>query len=639
MPPDTMRAVLIVLTLFVVVQGAVIAWLLVQRVRRERAAQILRDGQEPFRLIADRAPVIIWTSTPQGTLDYINSTAAEFTGLSVDQLLKDGWHTAVHPDDMDGCLRTYLPAIEERRPFVMEFRARKGDGTYGWLLASGVPKYAPDGVYVGQIGASIEITDRKVSEEAHRESQQRLTMATAAGAVGVWDWNFVTNQLFVDSRLKSLLGFDDAEISTRPEDWGSRVHSEDLASAAALVQACVAGQSDVYELEHRMLHKNGSVKWFLSRGSAVRTADGVLQRLVGTKVDITERKRAAEQFRLAIEAAPAGMIMLNRAGTIVMVNAQVETLFGYQRSELIGKPIEMLVPGTADDGPATRELYGQRTDGTRVPIEVGVSRLETSEGQHVLLSVVDIAERQRSERENKDLLDQLQHLAGSLITAQDAERARIARDLHDDLSQQLAALSIALSGLKRRVAVVPQDAELQVEMASIQQRAVALAESVRDLSHDLHPDVLKHTGLAGALGQRCRELSHFQAMTITSTADGDVESIDDEAKHCLYRVAQEALHNAVRHACARHVEVRLLRADDIVELTVADDGSGFDVAAARKNRKGLGLVSINERVRLAGGTLSVVSEFSKGTQIRVKLPVGQHAGAQAVDVPRRFAAI
>ncbi len=136
-------------------------------------------------------------------------------------------------------------------------------------------------------------------------------MATAAGALGVWDWNFVTNELFVDRKLKSLLGFDDAEISTRPDDWGSRVHPEDLSSAAALVQACIAGQSDVYELEHRMLHKDGSVKWFLSRGSAVRGTDGVLHRLVGTKVDITERKRAAELFRLAIEAAPAGMITVD----------------------------------------------------------------------------------------------------------------------------------------------------------------------------------------------------------------------------------------------------------------------------------------------------------------------------------------
>ena len=274
-------------------------------------------------------------------------------------------------------------------------------------------------------------------------------MATAAGALGVWDWNFVTNELFVDRKLKSLLGFDDAEISTRPDDWGSRVHPEDLSSAAALVQACIAGQSDVYELEHRMLHKDGSVKWFLSRGSAVRGTDGVLHRLVGTKVDITERKRAAELFRLAIEAAPAGMITVDSAGTIVLVNAQVEKLFGYERSALIGKPIEMLVPEPfGDDPPGTREVYGIRNDGTRVPIEVGVSRLETWEGPRVLLSVVDIADRQRSERENRYLMDQLQDLAGSLITAQDAERARIARDLHDDVSQQLAALSIALSGIE-----------------------------------------------------------------------------------------------------------------------------------------------------------------------------------------------
>ena len=265
-------------------------------------------------------------------------------------------------------MRTYVPAFEARRPFLMEYRVRKADGAYGWLLDSGIPQFGPDGSYLGHIGASVDITDRKQTEEALRESQQRLTMATAAGALGVWDWNFVTNELFVDRKLKSLLGFDDAEISTRPDDWGSRVHPEDLSSAAALVQACIAGQSDVYELEHRMLHKDGSVKWFLSRGSAVRGTDGVLHRLVGTKVDITERKRAAELFRLAIEAAPAGMITVDSGGTIVLVNAQVEKLFGYERSALIGKPIEMLVPDPfGDNPPGTREFYGIRNDGTRVP--------------------------------------------------------------------------------------------------------------------------------------------------------------------------------------------------------------------------------------------------------------------------------
>src|SRR6185436_16768697 len=121
-------------------------------------------------------------------------------------------------------------------------------------------------------------------------------------------------------------------------------------------------------------------------------------------------------------------------------------------------------------------------DGKEFPIEVGLNRIHTAEGELVLVSIVDIAERKRTEREHKDLLGQLQHLAGSLITAQDAERARVARDLHDGVSQQLAALSIALSGIKRRIGAEPDERDLQNGISSIQQRAVQIAESVRDLS-------------------------------------------------------------------------------------------------------------------------------------------------------------
>ena len=170
-------------------------------------------------------------------------------------------------------------------------------GQYRWVLDTGVPRYGPDGSFLGYIGSCLDITDRKASEDALRESQQRYSMATTAGALGVWDWNFATNELYVDATLKSLLGFADAEITSRPDDWGSRVHPQDLPAAAAQVKACIDGATDVYEIEHRMLHKDGSVKWFLSRGSAMRGMDGTLHRLVGTKVDITERKRAEDVIR------------------------------------------------------------------------------------------------------------------------------------------------------------------------------------------------------------------------------------------------------------------------------------------------------------------------------------------------------
>jgi PAS domain S-box-containing protein len=487
---------------------------------------------------------------------------------------------------------------------------------------------------------------RTRAERDLRDSQQRLTMATAAGAVGVWDWDFTRNQLFVDAGLKSLLGFEDAEITSRPDDWGSRVHPEDLPEAAARVQACIDGVADTYEIEHRMLHKDGSVRWFLSRGTAVRSADGRLHRLVGTKVDVTERRRSAEQFRLAIEAAPAGMILVDCAGVMALVNAQVERISGYARAELIGRPVEMLVPTHALPPPAERaggagqvsskppagddrDLQVVRKDGSQVPVEIGVNPLATS-GELLLMSIVDVTERRRSERENRDLLDQLQDLAGSLITAQDSERARIARDLHDDVSQQLAALSIALSGFKRRVGTGSHDTSLEAGLSLLQQRAVTVAESVRALSHDLHPDVLKHAGLTVALSTHCAGVSRSQATAVTCTAEGDFDSIDGETALCLYRVAQEALHNVVKHARARRAEVRLLRVNGIAELTVTDDGKGFDVAETRRQHKGLGLVSINERVRLAGGNFSVMTEWNKGTQIRVRVPTNlAHAPTRA----------
>jgi PAS domain S-box-containing protein len=368
-----------------------------------------------------------------------------------------------------------------------------------------------------------DVTERRRAEDALREGRQRYSLATAAGAVGVWDWNLESNHLYIDPGLKLLLGFDDHEISTAPEDWGSRIHPEDAPLGAAAVQACIDGTSETYEVEHRMLHKDGSVKWMLSRGSALRTPDGRLQRLVGTKVDITARKKAEELVR---------------------------------------------------------------------------------ENQAVL---------EASHREN-------QNLAGRLIAAQDIERARIARDLHDDFGQQIAGLSIAISSLKRRIAVVRDPAALSKDVAALEQRAMGLAESMRNLSHDLHPSVLAQLGLIAALAAYCAELERQQTLSVTFKADGDFDALAPTVALCLYRVTQEALRNVVRHANAKRAEVALNRLEDAAELTIWDDGGGFDIPAANGRRQGLGLVSIHERVRLEGGTVTIVTELNKGTRLRVTFP-------------------
>ena len=375
-----------------------------QFVRELRASEArLRESGERFRLMADTAPVLVWRCRHRQSVRLRQSALARVSrGARWSRSWAPAGPTVSGRRTSERSVRTCASAFEARQPFRMEFRLRRADGAYRWVMDTGVPRYGPDGSFAGYIGSCLDITDRRASEDALRESQERYTLATAAGAVGVWDWNLETQDVYVDPTLKSILGFDDAEITNRADDWGSRVHADDMAAVTAHAQACIDGRVPEYEIEHRMTHKDRSVRWFLSRGTVLRAADGTAQRIVGTKVDITERKRAEEAIR----------------------------------------------------------------------------------EKEAVLRV--------SDRE-------IQHLAGRLIAAQEVERSRIARDLHDDTSQQLAGLAIALSALKRGLGAWPGSEDLQADVTSLQQRTIALAANLRHVSHDLHPSVLEHSGLVAAL--------------------------------------------------------------------------------------------------------------------------------------------
>ena len=223
---------------------------------------------------------------------------------------------------------------------------------------------------------------------------------------------------------------------------------------------------------------------------------------------------------------------------------------------------------------------------------------------------------QRRRRRRAEL--EVESLAGRLITAQEAERARVARELHDDVNQQLAALSIALSKVKRRLQN-GSNATVQEEISRLQQRTIDLAGVIRDLSHDLHPGVLQHAGLGAALTGHCAEVSRQYPIEVTFSAV-DLDGIPQDVALCLYRVAQEALRNIVEHAGAHKAQVTLRPREKGLELVIADDGHGFDLAKTG-NSGGLGLISLDERVRLVGGSLAISTEPEGGTELRVQVPL------------------
>jgi two-component system sensor histidine kinase UhpB len=231
------------------------------------------------------------------------------------------------------------------------------------------------------------------------------------------------------------------------------------------------------------------------------------------------------------------------------------------------------------------------------------------------------AEDDRAEKEAalRVSYERIRDLAGRLITAQEAERARIARELHDDINQQIAGLSISLSSLRRRVRE-HDEAGLEAMVTALQQRTTALAENVRQLSHDLHPGIIQHVGLVPALQSHCAEIGRQHEIEVTFTPGENLSDLPAEAALCLYRATQEALRNVVKHAGARHAQVGLVRDGHEAVLTIADDGRGFDPARTPGAAAGLGLRSIEERARLLHGTVSIESRPG-GTTVRVTAPV------------------
>ena len=222
------------------------------------------------------------------------------------------------------------------------------------------------------------------------------------------------------------------------------------------------------------------------------------------------------------------------------------------------------------------------------------------------------------------LLDQLtedrareRRLAAQVISAQDEERARVARELHDSTAQILTAVMLQLGAAARESTSPPLDARI----ATLRELAAEALEEVRSLSHTMHPRVLDDLGLAAALEWLARQTRAQEPMDVHVAAEDFEPPIPAPLAAALYRVAQEALRNAARHADARHVAVRLRRDDGSAILELEDDGRGFDVEGAERRRPGMGLFSMRERVGLVNGRLIVTSAPGRGTKIVATVPL------------------
>jgi signal transduction histidine kinase len=223
--------------------------------------------------------------------------------------------------------------------------------------------------------------------------------------------------------------------------------------------------------------------------------------------------------------------------------------------------------------------------------------------------------------------ERIRQLARRLFRAQEEVRANIARDLHDGVCQELSSISMAVATLKKAPGSI-QDTETQRTLSSIQDETSAMFDGLRRLSHELHPATLRLMGLAAALRAHCTEVGKRHGLEVGLATDGDFSDLHPDVAVCFFRIAQESLRNGIDHGAAKRIAVSLVRAGEHVELTVTDDGRGFDLETVRRNGRGLGLVSIEERAEAVGGDVQILTGLGKGTTIRVRGPAGSRASVQ-----------
>ena len=343
-----------------------------------------------------------------------------------------------------------------------------------------------------------------------------------------------------------------------------------------------------------------------------------------------ESRSMAQAF---FEAASEAILIVNQEGNVAMSNPAAEKMFGYTRAELAGQKVETLVPerlrarhvGERDGyfrRPQTRpmglgmDLAARRRDGTEFFSEISLSHIRTEQGVFAVVFVTDISKRRAYEDEVRKQQDELRLLAGRLMTAQDDERRRIARDLHDDLTQRLAFLAIDLGKLASKTV----SEEVMPQLRPLQKRAAEAAEAVRQISHQLHPSILDDLGIEAALEQYCQEFEERTGIVTRFNSHDVPLAMKPEIASSVYHIAQECLRNISKHAQARQASVTLESADSHLRLQVKDDGVGMKPGRLQSGAH-IGVAGMKERANLVKGELSIESEPGRGTEVSVTVPL------------------
>lgn len=447
------------------------------------------------------------------------------------------------------------------------------------------------------------------------------------------------SEAYISPQIETMLGFSQAEWLNDPVRWFEQLHEEDKTRwSVEAAQMFLTGEP--LRSTYRVRAKDGRVIWFHCEAKMVRRKDGRPWFIHGVAFDVTELKlreterqdainalsRSEKMQRSIFEFAPDSMIILNRRGEIHRVNSQVEKMFGYMPEEIVGKPILELMPERFHEvhkehqkhfmeNPHLREmgggleLFALRKDGTEFPVDIILSPIRTENETLVIAVIRDITRRKHDEKALLDYAEQQKIISRRLLQVQESERRHIALELHDEIGQLLTGLNLTLEMVARQNS--PSNSITQA-----QNLVNDLITKVRKLSLDLRPATLDHLGLLSAFLWLIRNYTKQTNIEVDFNHEGiEGKRFNPDIEISVYRVVQEALTNIARYADVESAKLRVWINDETLNLTIEDEGKGFDVENVVAKSNSTGVVGMRERVLFLDGDFHIETAEGKGTKI------------------------
>ncbi|MDR3633329.1 MAG: PAS domain S-box protein [Isosphaeraceae bacterium] len=641
---------------------------------RKRAEEALRDSEQRLQAVLDSSKAVIYLKDLSGRYLFVNRKWGEVFKTSKEMVVGKTDYELFPLAIAEAFRDNDRLALEAGRTLEFEENAPHADGLRKYLSIK-APLYDVRGVAYATCGISTDISFRIRAEEALRVSEARFRGAFDSAAIGMAiiapDGRF----LELNGSLCEFTGYTESELLAT--DFQSITHPEDLEKDVSAFRRLLRGEIRTYQMEKRYIHKQGHELWGLLCVSAVGDARGQPLYVVGQVKDITRRKRAEaanarlldrlmrlRQLDQAILSAASphevGRTALDHllqlvpccCGRVDLVDARngrrtvlaVRGVLPPEQAQALDSAVtgdewtSCLAPSPASDLPCC-QVTGETSRGRaslREPLTykgrilgalvLYFDRPGPPDPEHleVVREVADllaIALRQaRLFRQVRRGRRRLLALSQQSIAAQEAERRRLARELHDEIGQSLTALKLGI-----QAGADASDAALRKGIADDGVQLIdQLIEQVRSLSLDLRPSMLDDFGLLSALRWYVDRLARRLGVEARLTADPPDIRAPAPIETACFRIAQEALTNVTRYASARHVWVDLRREGHELSMTVGDDGIGFDPTLARERAArgtGLGLLGMRERAALLGGRIEILSAPGEGTQVHITIPM------------------